>query len=95
MRGKAPGPPQCEHCKGRATPQRVDQSHRHPQFIPGGYLKQKSRATIKWGGSPGTEMGIANYLILVSLYMTCLRALGSNFMISIFAGIVRLFLSVV
>jgi hypothetical protein len=36
-----------------------------------------------------------DYLILVSLYITCLRALGSNFMISIFAGIVRLFLSVV
>jgi ABC-type multidrug transport system fused ATPase/permease subunit len=38
MRCKAPGPPQCEHCKGRATPQRADQGHRHPQFILGGYL---------------------------------------------------------
>jgi hypothetical protein len=32
---------------------------------------------------------------LVSLYITCLRALGSYFMISIFSGVVRLFLDVV
>jgi hypothetical protein len=25
-------------CKVRATPQRADQGHRHPQFILGGYL---------------------------------------------------------
>lgn len=36
-----------------------------------------------------------DYLILVSLYMTCLRALGSNFLISIFSGVVFLFLVVV
>jgi hypothetical protein len=36
-----------------------------------------------------------NYLILASLYMTCLRTTGSNFLISIFSGMVRLFLSVV
>jgi phytoene dehydrogenase-like protein len=50
------------------------------------------------GGSVDTEFVLKrriDYLILVSLYMTCLRALGSNFMISILAGIVRLFLSVV
>ena len=36
-----------------------------------------------------------NYFSLVSLYSTCLRALGSNFMIDIFSGIVFLFLLVV
>jgi hypothetical protein len=36
-----------------------------------------------------------NYFSLVSLYSTCLRALGSNFMINIFSGIVFLFLLVV
>jgi hypothetical protein len=36
-----------------------------------------------------------DYLILVSLYRTCLRAFGSNLVISIFAGMVRLFLVVV
>ena len=36
-----------------------------------------------------------NYFSLISLYSTCLRALGSNFMIDIFSGIVFLFLLVV
>jgi hypothetical protein len=36
-----------------------------------------------------------SYLSLVSLYNTCLRALGSNFMISILSGMVFLFLLVV
>ena len=36
-----------------------------------------------------------NYFSLVSLYSTCLRALGSNFMIAIFSGMVFLFLLVV
>ena len=35
------------------------------------------------------------YLILASLYDTCLRTTGSNFLISSFSGIVRLFLVVV
>ena len=35
------------------------------------------------------------YLSLTSLYSTCLRALGSNFMIAIFSGMVFLFLLVV
>jgi hypothetical protein len=33
-----------------------------------------------------------NYFSLVSLYMTCLRTLGSYFFVSIFSGAVRLFL---
>jgi hypothetical protein len=36
-----------------------------------------------------------NYFSLISLYSTCLRALGSNFMISILSGVVFLFLVVV
>jgi hypothetical protein len=36
-----------------------------------------------------------DYLIFVSLYATCLRATGSNFMISIFSGMLRLFFVVV
>ena len=36
-----------------------------------------------------------NYFSLISLYSTCLRALGSNFMIDIFSGMVFLFLLVV
>ena len=36
-----------------------------------------------------------NYFSLISLYSTCLRAFGSNFMIDIFSGIVFLFLLVV
>ena len=44
----------------------------------------------------GFLLGIAlNYFSLISLYSTCLRALGSNFMIDIFSGIVFLFLLVV
>ena len=35
------------------------------------------------------------YLSFVSLYITCLRATGSNFLISIFSGIVFLFFDVV
>jgi pimeloyl-ACP methyl ester carboxylesterase len=49
MRGKAPGPPQCEHCKGWATLQRADQGHRHPQFIIGGYLATAvGKRTRRW-----------------------------------------------
>ena len=36
-----------------------------------------------------------NHFSLISLYSTCLRALGSNFMIDIFSGMVFLFLLVV
>ena len=36
-----------------------------------------------------------HYFSFVSLYITCLRTTGSNFLISIFPGIVRLFLVVV
>ena len=35
------------------------------------------------------------YFSLISLYSTCLRALGSNLVINIFSGIVFLFLVVV
>ena len=35
------------------------------------------------------------YLILPSLYITCLRTTGSYFFISSLSGVVRLFLSVV
>ena len=37
----------------------------------------------------------SGYFSFVSLYMTCLRATGSNFLISIFSGISFLFLDVV
>ena len=37
----------------------------------------------------------SDYFNFVSLYSTCLRTTGSNFLISIFSGIVRLFLVVV
>jgi hypothetical protein len=37
----------------------------------------------------------AHHFNFVSLYSTCLRAFGSNFMIDIFSGIVFLFLLVV
>ena len=40
-------------------------------------------------------LGRMRHLSLVSLYMTCLRATGSNFLISIFSGISFLFLDVV
>jgi hypothetical protein len=44
----------------------------------------------------GFFMGqVSVYLSLISLYSTCLRALGSNFMIDIFSGMVFLFLLVV
>src|ERR1700761_1963749 len=36
-----------------------------------------------------------SYLILVSLYGTCLRTTGSNLLISIFSGMLRLFFVVV
>ncbi len=36
-----------------------------------------------------------NHFSLISLYSTCLRAFGSNFMIDIFSGMVFLFLLVV
>ena len=38
---------------------------------------------------------VITYLILASLNSTCLRTLGSNFLITIFSGMVRLFLVVV
>jgi hypothetical protein len=56
-----------------------------------GSEKQKSRSDERLFSSEHKN----DYLILVSLYMTCLRTLGSNFMISILAGVVRLFLVVV
>ena len=44
---------------------------------------------------PGLDPGSTPYFSFVSLYSTCLRAFGSNFMIDIFSGIVFLFLLVV
>ena len=41
------------------------------------------------------DMRARGYFSLVSLYNTCLRALGSNFLISSLSGVVRLFLVVV
>jgi len=53
---------------------------------------QNNKAPQLRGFVVGVE---ADYLILVSLYSTCLRAFGSNFMIDIFSGMVRLFFVVV
>src|SRR5690606_9461159 len=48
------------------------------------------------GRTTGQGASLApNYFSLVSLYSTCLRATGSNFLISIFSGMLRLFLVVV
>ena len=52
--------------------------------------KQKGRAC-----GPFACLADSAYFSLVSLYSTCLRAFGSNFMISSFSGVVFLFLSVV
>jgi hypothetical protein len=54
--------------------------------------KQKSPALP---GSSQITNKQKDYLIFASLYMTCLRTTGSYFLISIFSGMVRLFLSVV
>src|SRR3990167_7908092 len=58
-----------------------------------GTSRRKKTAGLAPGGF-GKEPGL-NYFSFISLYSTCLRALGSNFMISIFSGIVFLFLVVV
>ena len=47
------------------------------------------------GNKKPAGSGFFVYFSLVSLYSTCLRALGSNFMIDIFSGMVFLFLVVV
>jgi hypothetical protein len=48
-----------------------------------------------WAAAAAPAALPPNYFSFVSLYSTCLRALGSNFMIDIFSGIVFLFLLVV
>ena len=49
MRCKAPGSPQCEHCKRRATQQRTGQSRRHPQFVLRGYLESGKEIWLREG----------------------------------------------
>ena len=62
-------------------------------------VRHKKTRWFKAGFLGNAKKGIAgtglNYFSLISLYSTCLRAFGSNFMISIFSGVVFLFLSVV
>jgi hypothetical protein len=53
----------------------------------------KNRQALQQGGFLRNKR--AAYFSLTSLYSTCLRALGSNFMISIFSGMVFLFFVVV
>ena len=53
--------------------------------------KSRDSGTAKGRKIDETEI----YFSLVSLYATCLRTVGSNFMISNFSGFVRLFLVVV
>jgi hypothetical protein len=60
-----------------------------------GMQPQKQRPAHRDGGRVWRETGKLNYFSLISLYSTCLRALGSNFMIDIFSGMVFLFLLVV
>jgi hypothetical protein len=59
--------------------------------------RERPRRTQKKPRAAGLFFALlrGNYLSFVSLYSTCLRALGSNFMIDIFSGIVFLFLLVV
>jgi hypothetical protein len=54
---------------------------------------EKSRRALLPGGF--CRSARLNYFSFISLYSTCLRALGSNFMISIFSGMVFLFFVVV
>jgi hypothetical protein len=55
----------------------------------------RAQKTARADAGGGFGENRLNYFSLVSLYSTCLRALGSNFMIDIFSGIVFLFLVVV
>jgi hypothetical protein len=60
------------------------------------YKDNEKPAEVSQGGLIGAPLlGKPSYLIFASLYITCLRALGSNFLISIFSGMVFLFFVVV
>jgi hypothetical protein len=59
-------------------------------------LQQKTRRGFPGRAVEGPHrLGVPGYLIFASLYITCFRALGSNFLISIFSGMVFLFFVVV
>jgi len=78
---------------GRQEPARSSAQENSPQKSPhqaGFFLRNLTGRTPGW--SPATA---GRHLSLTSLYSTCLRALGSNFMIDIFSGMVFLFLLVV
>ena len=69
------------------------QYYRQQRLFLGQIKKQKPG---KLPGFAGVEIGNAvSYLILASLYGTCLRTTGSYFFISSLSGVVRLFLVVV
>jgi hypothetical protein len=55
----------------------------------------KNKKTRHVAGFLGDQTDCKRYFSLISLYSTCLRALGSYFMIAIFSGMVFLFLVVV
>ena len=63
-----------------------------PPFFAGLAREVKPITNIK-GARVLVKVG--DYLIVPSLYMTCLRTTGSYFFISSLSGVVRLFLSVV
>ena len=56
--------------------------------------KSRSLGAARLGMTVG-RYAANGHLSFVSLYMTCLRATGSNFLISIFSGISFLFFDVV
>src|SRR5438045_8187453 len=59
-------------------------------------LREQSRAEARAYEMRSPPFGgLRHYLILPSLYTTCLRTTGSYFFISILSGLVFLFLSVV
>jgi hypothetical protein len=69
----------------------IDPEHGGETFVEGDNSQQKTRQRRVFL----KRFRLKNYFSLISLYSTCLRALGSNFMIDIFSGIVFLFLLVV
>jgi hypothetical protein len=85
-RTRAPFPSCANACATRSCARRCSMPHA---------TRADSSTRCSRCGMRDDDETTQDYLSLVSLYVTCLRATGSNFLISIFSGIVFLFLDVV
>ena len=83
------------HCRPNGVVYCARRKERGMQEDVGLQVAEKQKAPREAGLFVVKRTRKPDYLIFVSLYATCLRTTGSNFMISIFSGMLRLFFVVV